>query len=73
MFIYVYIFGDSQLAKKHNFEIKAFKVTCPLEQLRAPRLVRIGLIQNMIAKPTTAPVKEQVFVRLLFFFFFCVL
>ena len=29
------------------------------EQMREPRIVRIGLIQNTIVKPTTAPLKEQ--------------
>jgi beta-ureidopropionase len=47
------------MSKKHHFELKAYKVTCAAEQLRAPRVVRVALIQNMIAKPTSAPVREQ--------------
>ena len=49
----------STLSQQNNFEIKAFKFNAEKEQLRAPRIVRIGLIQNTIVLPTTAPFKEQ--------------
>jgi hypothetical protein len=39
---------------------RAFKFDAAPEQLRKPRVVKIGLIQNSIAAPTTAPLFEQV-------------
>ncbi|EGC31542.1 hypothetical protein DICPUDRAFT_156598 [Dictyostelium purpureum] len=48
-----------ELSKKHNFEIVASKIEAEPEQLRKPRIVRIGIIQNTIGKETTAPVQEQ--------------
>ncbi|XP_071499569.1 beta-ureidopropionase-like [Diadema antillarum] len=47
------------LGEKKNFEVKGYQILAQPEQLRSPRLVRIGLIQNQIVVPTTAPVKEQ--------------
>ena len=60
------------LSKEHDFEIKAYRypdcnqqqhqqqhVPPSLLSHRPPRLVRIGMIQNKIAKPTTAPCLEQ--------------
>eukprot|EP00033_Pygsuia_biforma_P000301 GCRY01000368.1.p1 GENE.GCRY01000368.1~~GCRY01000368.1.p1 ORF type:complete len:442 (-),score=82.47 GCRY01000368.1:30-1262(-) len=47
------------LSEEKDFEIKAFKVNAAKEHFRAPRLVRVGLIQNAIVKPTTAPLNEQ--------------
>lgn len=46
-------------AKEGSFEIKAFKFAAAREQLRSPRIVRIGLIQNAIGTHTSAPVLEQ--------------
>jgi beta-ureidopropionase len=48
-----------QLAGTNNFELKGYKITAPREQLRAPRIVRIGVAQHSIVAPTTAPVAEQ--------------
>lgn len=48
-----------QYADKHKFEIKAFRFTAAPEQLRTPRVVRIGLIQNAVVKPSTDPVLDQ--------------
>ncbi|KYR00383.1 beta-alanine synthase [Tieghemostelium lacteum] len=48
-----------QIAESHDFEILASKMTAENEQLRKSRIVRIGVIQNCIGAPTTAPVKEQ--------------
>ena len=48
-----------EMAEKNNFEVKAFKVDAAAEQLRRPRITRIGLIQNSIVLPTTAPYLEQ--------------
>lgn len=49
-----------QDAKKFNFEIKGFVMRAQKEQNRPPRIVRIGLVQNQIVKPTTDPVMDQV-------------
>jgi len=46
-------------ADKNNFEIKAYKFKAAPEQLRESRIVRIGLIQNCIHKPTTDPILVQ--------------
>lgn len=50
----------TDIASKHDFEVKAFQMDAGKEQLRPPRTVRIGLIQNKIVLPTSAPVQEQV-------------
>ncbi|XP_075216209.1 beta-ureidopropionase pyd3 [Lycorma delicatula] len=42
-----------------NFEVKTCKFEAKKEECRQPRLVRVGLIQNAIALPTTKPVEEQ--------------
>ena len=44
---------------ENNFEVKTYKIECPKEQLRSARIVRVGVIQNTIVKPTTDPVLEQ--------------
>eukprot|EP00741_Cyanophora_paradoxa_P025711 tig00000388_g24812.t1 len=49
----------AELAEKHDFEIQAYKYDAAREQLRPPRVVRIGLIQNKIVRPTTDPLKDQ--------------
>ncbi|XP_062130948.1 beta-ureidopropionase [Drosophila sulfurigaster albostrigata] len=46
-------------AKENGFEIKGYRFTARPEELRKPRLVRVGAIQNSIALPTTAPIAEQ--------------
>lgn len=51
--------GAAALAEKNNFEIKAFQIDAAPEQLRKPRVVRIGAIQNSIVLPTTAPFADQ--------------
>jgi len=48
-----------EVARKENFVVQASKFKAAKEQLRAPRVVRIGLIQNQIQRPTTDPVFEQ--------------
>ena len=30
-----------------------------MEDLRAPQIVRVGIVQNAIVEPTTAPVSQQ--------------
>eukprot|EP00698_Gefionella_okellyi_P003264 TRINITY_DN13042_c0_g1_i1.p1 TRINITY_DN13042_c0_g1~~TRINITY_DN13042_c0_g1_i1.p1 ORF type:complete len:408 (+),score=84.22 TRINITY_DN13042_c0_g1_i1:56-1225(+) len=49
----------AEIAKANNFEIKAFAIPSGSEQLRSSRIVRVGLIQNSIVLPTTAPVDAQ--------------
>lgn len=51
------------LAVAHDFDLQAYRFCAAPEQLRAPRIVRIGLIQHAIVKPTTAPFAEQRQVR----------
>ncbi|KAK8658449.1 hypothetical protein V6N13_036655 [Hibiscus sabdariffa] len=47
------------LSSKHDFDLQAFKFSADKEVLREPRVVRVGLIQNSIALPTTAPFSDQ--------------
>lgn len=48
------------MAADKNFELKAFSFGAAEEQTRAPRIVRIGLIQNKILQPTSDPILQQV-------------
>ena len=54
---------DSALeeADQKDFEVQGYGFDAAREDTRAPRVVRVGLIQNKIVIPTTAPVSEQVF------------
>jgi beta-ureidopropionase len=47
------------LAETHNFDVQAFRFSADKEFLRQPRVVRVGLIQNSIAVPTTCHFSEQ--------------
>lgn len=47
------------LSSKHEFDLQAFGFHADKELLREPRIVRVGLIQNSIALPTTAPFLDQ--------------
>ena len=49
-----------KLAEEKKFELKAFAFGAAKEQTRAPRPVRIGLVQNQIVRPTSDPILEQV-------------
>lgn len=51
------------LGEKYNFEVKAFSMVkhAKKEHTRKPRIVRIGLIQHSIVKPTNASIDEQYF------------
>ena len=42
-----------------NLELKGYSFTAETEDLRPPRRVRVGLIQNSIVLPTTDPVSAQ--------------
>lgn len=48
-----------KLAKENGFEVQAHKFIALHEQLRKPRIVKVGVIQNSIVLPTTAPVRDQ--------------
>lgn len=50
-----------KLADEQKFELKGYRFDTTKEQTRAPRIVRIAVVQNAIVKPTTAPVAEQVY------------
>jgi beta-ureidopropionase len=52
-----------QAAAEQEFDLQAYQFKAAAEQLRPPRIVRIGLIQHGIIKPTTAPFAEQRQVR----------
>ncbi|CAI9104121.1 OLC1v1002737C1 [Oldenlandia corymbosa var. corymbosa] len=47
------------LASKHDFDLQAYYLRADKESLREPRIVRVGLIQNSISLPTTAPFSDQ--------------
>lgn len=47
------------IAEAKDFELKGYKMECPVDQLRAPRIVRVGAVQNKIILPTDAPISEQ--------------
>ena len=46
-------------ARSAGFDIKGYRFTGRQEQNRQPRTVKIGLIQNSIKAPTTAPYADQ--------------
>lgn len=48
-----------KIAEENSFEIKAFSFPAKKEDLRKPRIVRIGAIQNSIVLPTTDPIEKQ--------------
>lgn len=47
------------IADKNNFVIQSYGFSAIPEDLRKPRIVRIGAVQTSIVKPTTAPVSQQ--------------
>jgi len=46
-------------ASKLDVEVKSYKIPCEQEQLRPPRVVKVGAIQNKIILSTDKPVAEQ--------------
>jgi hypothetical protein len=46
-------------AEQAGFDLQAYRFEAAPEQLRPPRIVRAGLVQNSIKLPTTAPYLEQ--------------
>ncbi|CAK8577953.1 unnamed protein product [Lathyrus sativus] len=51
--------STTALSDKHGFDLQAFCFKADKEVLREPRVVRVGLIQNSIALPTTAHFVDQ--------------
>ncbi|XP_050316200.1 beta-ureidopropionase [Anthonomus grandis grandis] len=47
------------IADSQGFEIKAYRIPCPEEQLRSPRLIRVAAFQNQIPLPTTTKIQEM--------------
>ncbi|KAK7319490.1 hypothetical protein RJT34_04211 [Clitoria ternatea] len=47
------------LSSQHGFDFLGFRFNAEKELLREPRVVRVGLIQNSIALPTTAHFVDQ--------------
>lgn len=47
------------LSKKYKFEVATYKIDCQEEQLRKPRIVKIGIFQHKIPLPTWSPIKEM--------------
>ena len=46
-------------ASAKKVELAGYKINASPEQLRKPRIIRIGAVQNKIVSSTTAPVAEQ--------------
>ena len=49
----------STLSKEQDFDLQGYRFEASKEQLREPRVVKIGLVQHGIRKETTAPYAEQ--------------
>lgn len=49
----------SEAAQAADYDIQAYSFRAAPEQMRKPRVVRVGLIQNSIKEPTTAPFDIQ--------------
>ncbi|XP_035869650.1 beta-ureidopropionase isoform X2 [Phyllostomus discolor] len=49
-----------EVASAADFELQGYAFEAAAEQLRRPRTVRVGLVQNRIPLPADAPVAEQV-------------
>ncbi|XP_012516447.1 PREDICTED: beta-ureidopropionase isoform X2 [Propithecus coquereli] len=49
-----------EAASREDFELQGYAFEAAEEQLRRPRIVRVGLVQNRVPLPTDAPVAEQV-------------
>ena len=46
-------------AEENDFQIAGYSFNAAKESLRAPQVVKVGLIQNKIVLPTTSDVKDQ--------------
>ncbi|CAO1330625.1 unnamed protein product [Diamesa serratosioi] len=50
---------SQKIASENNFEVKSFGFGALAEDLRKPRVVKIGAVQNSIVADTTAPISVQ--------------
>lgn len=48
-----------EIAEKFKFEIKSYYFEAEKEDLRKPRIVKIGAIQHSIASSTSDPISTQ--------------
>ena len=48
-----------ELAEKYDFQLSGYTFNATKESLRPPQIVRVGLIQNQIVRPTTDDVADQ--------------
>lgn len=48
-----------KIGASHGFEIKSYGFTALKEDLRKPRIVKIGAVQNSIVVSTSKPIHEQ--------------
>ncbi|CAO1354520.1 unnamed protein product [Diamesa hyperborea] len=56
-----------KIASENNFEVKSFGFEALAEDLRKPRIVKIGAVQNSIVADTTAPIgvqRDQIFQKI---------
>ena len=53
----------SDKGKSYQFDVAGFKIDAQSESTRKPRVVRVGLLQNRIVRPTTDSIEQQVFIR----------
>lgn len=47
------------IAASEEYDIQGYSLRAASEETRSQRIVRIGLIQNKIAEPTTSPFRVQ--------------
>nr|CAI5862781.1 unnamed protein product [Callosobruchus analis] len=47
------------LSQKYNVQLLARRFSCQEEELRSPRIVRVGLFQHKIPLPTWSAIKEM--------------
>lgn len=58
----IYHEGDAikEFAVHNSFQLRSFVIKAKREEIRPARIVRVGLIQNQIQRPTTDPVLDQI-------------
>jgi hypothetical protein len=58
-FNYLFVFPSLKLLTCLLLVLQAFRFNADKEQMRQPRIVRVGLVQNSIAVPTTCHFADQ--------------
>jgi beta-ureidopropionase len=48
-----------KMSQDENFEVQGYKFESKKEETRSARIVRVGIIQNKIVLPTSAPIVDQ--------------